>query len=89
MSINIAKALKPHSKQRLFIIYCYLTQDSQNVFSIEMLFFSRNSYQSRLLVVNESHLQTSPLYWRSEESSQSWLCMESFYSRYLSCPQTN
>ena len=39
MSINIAKALKPHSKQRLFIIYCYLTQDSQNLFSIEMLFF--------------------------------------------------
>ena len=37
MSVNIARALKSHSKQRLFIIYCYLTQDSQSLFSIETL----------------------------------------------------
>ena len=62
MSVNIARALKSHSKQRLFIIYCYLTQDSQNLFSIETLFFffKEQLPTSQFLVVNKSHLNYPP-----------------------------
>ena len=64
MSVNIARALKSHSKQRLFIIYCYLPQDSQNLFSIERLFFFFSKEQlptSWFPVVNKSHLQPPSL----------------------------
>ena len=65
MSVNIARALKSHSRQRLFIIYRYLPQDSQNLFSIERLFFffffKEQLPTSWFLVVNKSHLQPPSL----------------------------